>query len=395
MSTTDPRLILDDELVESLRNRAARLDAENAFPVEDLEALRDVGYLRLFAPRTFGGGGLTLEQMVHVQKRLATAAPATALALGMHQVVTGIARTTHARGDETADWVLQEVAAGELYALGISESGNDAVLFDSTVRADPDGQGGYRFSGTKIFTSLAPVWTRLMIFGRDDETDPAHPRLVHGVVRRDDAGITIHDDWDTLGMRATRSCSTTFDRVHVPVSRMLAALPAGPNAEPFTFAVFANFLLLISAAYLGISERALRLAIDAVEQRTSRVAGGAPLAADPVVRDDLARLTIPHVSALVQLEATARDVDEQTKHGSAWFPRLTAAKYNATTVARRSVEGALDLAGGASFRSGHELSRLARDVTAGIFHPSQDRSVRRTFANWLLGPIPAPQAADD
>lgn len=394
MSITDPRLILDDQLVDSLRDRAARNDAENTFPVDDLEALRDRGYLRLLVPRNFGGGGLTLEQMARVQKRLATAAPATALALGMHHVVAGIARTMSARGDRGIDWVLQEIAAGELYALAISESGNDAVLFDSTVRAEPDGRGGYRFSGTKIFTSLSPVWTRLVLFGRDD-SDPAHPRLVHGVVRRDDTGVTIHGDWDALGMRATQSSSTTFDGVHVPASRMLASLPAGPNAEPFTFAIFANFLLLVSAVYLGISERALRLSIDAVEQRSSRVAGGEPLAADPVVRDDLARLTIPHLSALVQLEATARDVDEQAAHGSAWFPRLTAAKLNATTVARRSVEGALDLAGGAAFRSGHELARLARDVTAGIYHPSQDRSVRRTFANWLLGPIPAPRAADD
>ena len=394
MSATDPRSILDDDLLDALRNRAVRADVDNEFPAEDLDDLRDVGYLRLYVPRRFGGAGLPLERMVHVQKRLATAAPATALALGMHQVVTGMFRTMHERGDGANDWVLEEIAHGEVYALGISEAGNDAVLFDSIVRAEPDGRGGFTFSGTKIFTSLSPAWTRLCVFGRDD-SDPEHPRLVHTVVRRDDAGITIHDDWDTLGMRATRSCSTTLDRVHVPAERVTASLPVGPNAEPFTFAVFANFLLLIGAAYLGISERALRLAIDAVEQRTSRVAGGAPLSADAQVRDDLARLGIDHLSALAQLEAAARDVDEQAKHGSAWFPRLTAAKYNATRVARRSVEGALGLAGGASFRSGHELSRLARDVLAGIHHPSQDRSVRRTFANWLLGPVPEAAPAED
>ncbi|KAB1650177.1 acyl-CoA dehydrogenase family protein [Pseudoclavibacter endophyticus] len=397
MSATSPRTILDDDVLAALRDRAIAADDDNAFPLGDLEDLRELGYLRLHVPRQFGGGGLTLEQLVHVQKRLATAAPATALALGMHQVVTGIARTTHERGDASMDWVLREIVDGEVYALGISEAGNDAVLFDSTVRAEPDGDGGYRLSGTKIFTSLSPVWTRLCVFGRDD-SDPEHPRLVHGVVRRDDAGITIHDDWDTLGMRATRSCSTTFDHVHVPASRVLATLPVGPNAEPFTFAVFANFLLLIGAAYLGVSERALRIAIDAVEQRTSLVAGGAPLSDDELVRSDVAELGIPHLSALVQLEATARDVDEQAAHGSAWFPRLTAAKLQATTVARRSVEGALDLVGGAGYRSSHELSRLSRDVLASIFHPSQQRSVRRTFANWLLGPVNRPdaqRAADD
>ena len=394
MPVTDPLSILDDELLAVLRERAERSDVENAFPVDDLDTLRDAGYLSWFVPREFGGAGHPLHRMVQVQKRLAMAAPATALALGMHQVVTGIFRAMHERGDTHLDWVLQEIASGEVYALGISEAGNDAVLFDSTVRAEPDGEGGYRFSGTKIFTSLSPVWTRLCLFGRDD-SDPANPRLIHGVVRRDDAGITIHDDWDTLGMRATRSCSTTLDGVHVPAERVTASLPVGPNAEPFTFAVFSNFLLLVGAAYLGISARAMQLSIEAAAQRTSRIDGGRPLAADVQVREAVAQMGLRHVSALTQVEATARDVDERAPHGSSWFPRLTGAKLAATTSAQQNVLEAFDLVGGAGYRTGHELERLARDVLAGTFHPSQVRSVRRTYANWLLGPMPDARAADD
>lgn len=77
------------------------------------------------------------------------------------------------------------------------------MLYDSNVRAEPQSDGGYRLHGMKIFTSLSPVWTRLVTFGRDDTGDT--PALVHGVLRRDDDGVRIHDDWDTLGMRATRA----------------------------------------------------------------------------------------------------------------------------------------------------------------------------------------------
>ena len=206
----------------------------------------------------------------------------------------------------------------------------------------------------------------------------------------------ILDDWDTLGMRGTQSHSTSFDRAHVPAERMIASLPVGPNAEPFRFAVFSNFLLLLGSVYLGIGERAIMLSAEAAEHRTSRVAGGRRFADDPQIREIVAEMGIRQLQARTFLEAVARDVDEQADHGSGWFPRLTGAKLAATRTARQSVDDALEIVGGSAFRTGSELGRLYRDVAAGVFHPSQARSVRQTYANWILGPIGAEHpAADD
>ncbi|CAG7845618.1 Putative acyl-CoA dehydrogenase YdbM [Pseudoclavibacter triregionum] len=391
--SADPLDLLPDDLLEAMRERADRVDAENVFPVDDLDALREIGYLKLLVPREMGGLGWTLEQACRAQRRLAQAAPATALAVNMHLIWSGMARVLRERGDHSLDRVLEEIAAGHIYALGISEPGNDAVLFDSTVRAEPDGEGGYRYSGMKIFTSLSPVWTRLGIFGKDESGE--EPRLVHGILERGDEGITIHDDWDTVGMRGTQSHSTSFDRAHVPAERIVASLPVGPNAEPFVFAVFANFLLLVGACYLGIGERAIMLAVEAAQHRTSRSQGGRPLADDLQIRDLVAEMGMRQLAARTMLEAVARDVDEQAQHGSGWFPRLTGAKVQATRAARRTVEDALEVVGGAAFRTGHELGRLYRDVAASVFHPSQERSVRQTYANWILGPIGATAGADE
>jgi alkylation response protein AidB-like acyl-CoA dehydrogenase len=57
-------------------------------------------------------------------------------------------------------------------------------------------------------------------------------------------------------------------------------------------------------------------------------------------------------------------------------------------VARRVVDQAIRVSGGSSYRSGAELSRLYRDVLAGMFHPSDPESVHATVAGNLLGPIP-------
>ena len=64
-------VFLTDELWETIHGRAARYDADNSFPYEDLNDLREAGYLAAFVPTEFGGAGLTLEEIAAEQTRLA------------------------------------------------------------------------------------------------------------------------------------------------------------------------------------------------------------------------------------------------------------------------------------------------------------------------------------
>lgn len=384
--------ILDDALLERFRLRAADYDERNAFFAEDLDELRSIGYLALFVPEDLGGPGLGLEQVAAEQTRLATAAPATALAINMHLVWTGVARVLRERGDDSLTHVLRDAAAGHVFAFGNSEAGNDLVLFDSLTRAEPLPDGGHRFTGTKVFTSLSPAWTRLGVFGRDDSGP--EPRLVHGFIDRESpespvAGLSVRDDWDTLGMRATQSRTTVLDGVEVPAERMFRSLPVGPSADPLVFAIFANFELLIASVYLGIAQRALTLAVEAARRRTSLKAGGRSLADDPDIRWRIADAAILLDGLEAPLHSAAADVDALIDRGARWFPSLVGVKIRTTEAALRIVESAVRASGGSAYSRHSELSRLYRDVLAGLFHPSDDESAHSTFANAWLGPVTA------
>ncbi len=378
------RTLLTDDLLTRVHERAAAHDRENTFPHDDLADLAAAGYLRAFVPSRLGGAGLTLEEVAREQVRLAAAAPATALAVNMHLVVTGLAALLAARGDDSVEFVLRDAAAGEVFAFGNSEAGNDLVMFGSRTRAVPQPDGGYRYFGTKIFTSLSPVWTRLATFGLDD-SDPADPRLVHGVVGRD--GTTSKDDWDTLGMRATQSATTVLDGAYAPADRVYRRLPPGPSADSFVFALFAVFEILLGAVYTGIGRRAIELAVAAARRRTSFKHDGRPYAQDPDIRWRIADAALLQDGAELQVFALARDVDEQADHGARWFAQLVGLKVRATESARQVVELALRASGGGAYFSGNELGRLYRDVLAGIFHPSDDESAHATVAASVLGPL--------
>lgn len=360
---------LTPDLLARIRERAPGYDRDNAFFAEDLDELRAAGYL---APRS-------LLDTARDQRLLAAHAPATALGINMHLVWVGVARVLHDRGDTSLDWVLRDAEKGELFAFGNSEPGNDLVLWDSLTKVETV-DGGYAFTGTKIFTSLAPAWTRLGVFGRlGDE-------LIHGFLTRDDAGVETLDDWDTLGMRATSSNTTRLHGAVVPEQRISRRLPVGPNADPFVFGIFANFLLLIGSVYAGIADRALELGVEAAQRRTS-LKTGLSYAADPDIRWRLADAALALDALRPDLETLAADVDGVVDRDD-WFRMLTGAKHRATETARRVVDQAMRVAGGSGYRSSSELARLQRDVLAGIYHPSDTESVHATVATNLLGSLP-------
>ncbi|MCR2828070.1 acyl-CoA dehydrogenase family protein, partial [Microbacterium sp. zg.Y909] len=137
MTAFDPASLLPDDLIERIRARAAGHDSDNTFPHDDLADLAAAGYLAVLAPAELGGGGLSLADVSLLQQRLAGAAPATALAVNMHLVWTGVAKVLRDRGIHDLDHVLEGAVAGEIYAFGISEAGNDLVLFGSDTDAAP------------------------------------------------------------------------------------------------------------------------------------------------------------------------------------------------------------------------------------------------------------------
>jgi alkylation response protein AidB-like acyl-CoA dehydrogenase len=363
--------VLSADLLERIRGRAAGYDRDNVFFWEDLDELRAAGYLR---PRS-------LLATARDQRLLAAHAPATALGINMHLVWTGVARVLAERGDASLGWVLREAGDGELFGFGNSEAGNDLVLFDAATVAEPRPDGGFAFTGTKIFTSLSPAWTRLGVFGRDGD------RLVHGFLTRDTPGWRSLDDWDTLGQRATQSHTTVLEGAVVTPERIARILPAGPSADPFIFGIFANFLLLISSVYAGIADRALELAVEAAGRRTSRKNDGKPYALDPDIRWRVADTALALDALAPQIESLAADVDALADHGAQWFRLLTGVKHRSTETARYVVDQAMRIGGGGAYRNGAELSRLQRDVLAGIYHPSDTESVHSTVATNLLGPV--------
>ena len=376
--------ILTQELLDRFGERAPRYDRENRFFQEDFDELKAAGYLLLAVPQAFGGAGLNLAEICRAQARLAYRAPATALAVNMHLYWTGIAADIHRSGDHRLDWILKEAAAGEVFAAGHGERGNDLPVLASSSIAEPV-KGGYRFTGHKIFGSLTPVWTRLGIHAMD-LSDPTKPLVVHAFMPRDTAGYKIVETWDTMGMRATRSDDTVLQGAVVPDQYIARVVPSGfAGADAFVLGIFAWAEPTFGHIYLSLAQRARDLAIAEVRQKKSVALGGRSMAWNPMVQHAVAEMDIELETINAIVTRVAEDWSAGVDHGGLWPAKLVSAKYRAVEGAKRVVDLAMDVSGGTGMFRKNELERLYRDVRCGGFHPANSAITHEVVGKTALG----------
>ena len=376
--------LLSDGLLDACAARTSTYDRENTFFHEDFEALRGAGYLLMAVPEELGGKGYKLNQVCREQRRLARRSPATALATNMHLYWTGVAADLYRMGDTSCQWMLEEAVAGEVFAAGHGEVGNDFQVLMAVARAER-GDGGYRFHGHKIFGSLTPVWTRLGLHAID-ASDPANPKIVHAFMPRDTEGYHIEETWDTLGMRATRSDDTILERAFVPDRYIPRVVPAGlAGADAFVLGIFAWAQPTFANIYIGIAERALELAVADTRKKTSVAMGGRSMAYNPMIQWEVAEMAVELDSITAHAERVADDWSNGVDHGGLWPAKLVAAKYKAVEGAKRIVDLALDISGGGGMFKRSELERMYRDVRAGGFHPANSPLVHELVGKSYLG----------
>ena len=384
-----PQPILTADMLQRFQERAPLYDRENRFAAEDFEELREAGYLTMAVPRELGGRGFTLADVCREQRRLGYHAPATALAVNMHLYWTGLVADLWRGGDRSVEWLLTEAMKGAVFAAGHAEAGNDVPVLLSTTRAERV-DGGWRFTGRKMFGSLSPVWSYLGIHGIDT-SDPAGPRIVHAFMPRDTPGYTIHETWDVLGMRATRSDDTVLDGVFVPDRFVARVVPAGAGGlDQFVLGIFAWALLGFGNIYYGLARRALDLTVEGVKRKTS-IGMSRPMSYHAEVQHGVAEMVLELEAIEPHLDRVARDYSDGLELGAAWVIRIVAAKYHAVEGGWRVVDRALDLAGGLGIFRRAPFEQIFRDARLGRIHPANAAFTHEVCAKLTLGISPDEQ----
>lgn len=154
-------------------------------------ALAGRGWLGMTIPRSYGGHGRSfVERFVVTEELLAAGAPVAAHWIADRQAAPSLLR--FGTEDQKRRY-LPEIVAGRLFwAIGMSEpdAGSDlAAVRTKGTRVD----GGWRVSGTKVWTSGAHVAHAFFLLARTEPVTTAdrHAGLSQFIVPLDSDGITV------------------------------------------------------------------------------------------------------------------------------------------------------------------------------------------------------------
>lgn len=360
------------KLASDFATRAASHDRERSAPTENYAALRDAGFYGLCVPKEYGGLGLGLRGWLIAAEELAQGCAATALSFNMHMNAMGILMEDPSIPQQVkrraADLAIRE---GRLMCASLSEATSSSHAVQSFVPGVTARRvaGGYRLYGKKAFVTMWESSDLAFMYARAE--GEASPVAALGLlVPTRGEGVTVHDDWHTLGMRATRSQSVSLEGAFVPEENVLYR----PESLFDSFLIrhggwsFGGFV----AAYLGLGTAIFNLAAQLLRTRTAK-GFAQPMGYHPDIRRRVTEMACELEAARLVLWKAAQLHETQGPEHPGTFVQFLRAKYLCGRTVANVAHHASLACGAHSLFEPVGLERLLRDAaTAPIMPPNED-----------------------
>jgi alkylation response protein AidB-like acyl-CoA dehydrogenase len=364
------------ELADRLRPLAAEIDRTEAYPWDNVEMLKDAGFLGMTLPHEWGGAGRSWLDAALVIEEIAKACAVSArivVETNMGGVSAIMAYGTDAQRKMAADLVL----SGDKPAICITEPGAGSAATEMTTTARRV-SGGWVLNGTKHWITGGGVSRLHLIFAR--MIDGGRDLGIGGflAVRDETEGLTIGDREPTMGLRGIPEAEVILTDAFV--GDHMALVPEGDPARGFAKLMTAYNSQRVGAATvaLGVAQGAFDEAVAFVKEREQF---GRPIAEFQGLQWMLADMSIALDAAQALVwKAASSDVSGFPDMGLA-----ARAKVLAAETAVKVTNDALQLHGAAGYSRARPLERMVRDARMFTIGGGTAQVLRTQVASEILG----------
>jgi len=356
-----------ERIAGAIAEAAARHDADESFVSEGYELLKQEGFFKALVPAELGGSGAGYTEICRAISRIAMSCGATALAFSMHSHLVAAAAWRWRHQNAPTDGLLRRVAAEEL--ILVSSGGSDWLKSAGTAVKT---EGGFLINARKIFSSGCPMGDLLVTSAVYEDPDEGST-VLHFAVPTKAEGVTILDTWHVLGMRGSGSHDMELKDVFVPDVAIAGRRPQGKWHILFHVISMIAFPLIYSA-YLGVAEGARANALEIARKRPD----------DGNLAYLVGEMENAFAAATMALDQLIQNAEIATP-GPETTNRALIGRTLAGQAAIRTVERAMEVAGGASFYRRLGLERAFRDIQGARFHPLQEKAQLRYTGRLALG----------
>ena len=351
--------------------RAARWDASEQYPWDNVKDLVTAGFMGMAVPTAYGGGGRPLLDVILVIEEIARACGITGRIVvegNLGTVGALNAYGTDAQKRRWFPWVLE----GEKPAIAISEPAAGSAATDMQTRIE-ETPSGYRIHGHKCWITGAGTSRLYLVYGRFGVRAGAEG--IGGVfVERDTPGFRIGRREFMMGLRGIPEGELHLEGCEVPRENLLV----GPGDG------FKKLMQAYNGQRLGAATVALGLAQGAYERALvyagERRQFGRAIGDFQGIRWKLADMAIKLDAARLLIHRAAANA------GPSFPDALEAAKAKtfAAEMAQEVTGQALQIHGAAGYGRGLPLERMVRDARMFAIGGGTVEMMRNLIADRLL-----------
>jgi alkylation response protein AidB-like acyl-CoA dehydrogenase len=351
---------------------AAELDKTGRFPEELIKKAGELGLMGTTVPEEYGGAGMDTTAYVIAGEELCRACPATGIIIGAHLSLVTMPIYHYGTEEQRQKYVTPMAKGEKLGCLGLTEpdAGSDAGNLKTTAKLEGD---HYIVNGTKQFITNAAEADICLLMVQTNK-DRGQRGLSALIVEMDTPGFTVGKHEEKMGIRATSTCSLTFENMKVPAENLL-----GKEGQGFRIAMWTldGGRISVAAQALGICRAALE---KAVQYSKERVQFGKPISSFQSIQWMLANMATEIESVRWLTYYTAWLKDQGLPYGK--FAAM--AKLKGSEVSNFVCNKALQIHGGYGYTMDYDLERHLRDARITEIYEGTSEIQRLVIARFLL-----------
>ena len=208
-----------------LAQRAAKIDEDNAFPMDMWQKFGELGLLGITVSEEYGGSNMGYLAHCVAMEEISRASASVGLSYGAHSNLC--VNQIYKNGSEAQKQkYLPKLCSGEhIGALAMSEPNAGSDVVSLKLKAEKKGDR-YILNGNKMWITNGPDAHTYVIYAKTD-IDAGSRGITAFIVERDFPGFSQAQKLDKLGMRGSNTCELVFEDCEVPEENILGKEGAG------------------------------------------------------------------------------------------------------------------------------------------------------------------------